>query len=131
MKGIGLNDRVSFAEREFQIHTGNDPLKNVVRSEVFEEGKFLFSNENNYTLREPREKLDEDYLKSIAYDQHQTTLDEIKVLFLINEKIKQLRQYLPHYRLAKVFLNRNFVFEAIENLNRVVELAPDFIQAVI
>ncbi|MCB0282358.1 MAG: tetratricopeptide repeat protein [Calditrichae bacterium] len=128
MKGIGLSNKYTYGDREFQIHTGNDPQKNIIKSEVFEKGQFLFSYEDNYNIREQRDRLDADYLKAIAYDQHQNTLDEIKVLFLVNEKIKQLRQYLPHYRLGKVFLKRNFVYEAIENLVRVVELAPDFIR---
>lgn len=131
MKGIGLKDKVVFDSREFFVHTGNDPQKNVVRSEVFEKGKFLFSSEDVYNIRENEREakdVDPDYLKTVSFDQHQSTLDEIRILFLINEKLKQIRQYLPHFRLGKVFLNRNFVNEAIDNFNRVVEIAPDFVR---
>ncbi|NOG43954.1 MAG: tetratricopeptide repeat protein [Calditrichaeota bacterium] len=129
MKGIGLRDKISVDSREFQVHTGNDPLKNIVKSEVFEKGKFLFSAEDPYSVRENKEtEIDEEYLKDITFEQHQNTLDEIKILFLVNEKIKQIRQHLPHFRLGKVFLNRNFIDEAINNLKRVVELKPDFVR---
>ncbi len=129
LKGIGLRDKITLDYREFQVHTGNDPLKNVVKSEVFEKGKFLFSAEGPYTVRENNEKeIDQKYVESVALKQHQNTLDEIKILFLVNEKIKQIRKYSPHFRLGKVFLNRNFVEEAINNLKRVVELKPDFVR---
>jgi tetratricopeptide (TPR) repeat protein len=130
LKGIGLKDKVKINNREFQIHTGNDPLKNQVRSEVFEEGKFLFGNNESYHIRENNtDKINTDYIKRITQEQHYNTLDEIKVLFLINEKIKQIRQYLPHFRLGKVLLSRNFVQESISNFKRVVELNPGFIRA--
>ncbi len=129
MKGIGLRDKLTFESHEFQIHTGNDPLKNIVKSEVFEKGQFIFSTEDPYSVRENNEdRIDEEYLKDITFEQHQNTLDEIKILFLVNEKIKQIRQYLPHFRLGKVFLNRNFIEEAVSNFERVIELNPDFVR---
>jgi tetratricopeptide (TPR) repeat protein len=129
LKGIGLKDNVKINNREFQIHTGNDPQKNQVRSEVFEEGKFLFENHESYHIRENNtEKISTDYIKGVTQQQHYNTLDEIKTLFLINEKIKQIRQYLPHFRLGKVLLSRNFVEEAIANFKRVVELNPQFVR---
>jgi len=129
LNGIGLRDKITLESREFQVHTGNDPLKNIVKSEVFEKGKFLFSAEDPYSVRENSETtIDQDYLKGITFEQHQNTLDEIKILFLVNEKIKQIRQYLPHFRLGKVFLNRNFGEEAVNNFQRVVELNPEFVR---
>lgn len=130
MKGIGLRDKVAIDEREFQVHTGNDPAKNIIKSEVFEKGQFLFSSEDAYLVREdkPDAPVNINFLKQTALEQHDNTLNEIRILFLVNEKIKQLRQHLPHYRLGKVFLNRNFVDEAIANFLRVVELKPEFVR---
>ncbi|HHM01983.1 MAG TPA: tetratricopeptide repeat protein, partial [Caldithrix abyssi] len=104
--------------------------KNVIRSEVFESGKYLFGNEDFYNIREVTtdDKPDEDYLKQVTENTHKTTVNEIKVLFRIFEKIKQLRQYLPHYRLGKVFYTRNFLPEAMDNFKRVVELNPKFVR---
>ncbi len=130
MKGIGLRGQLKIDGREFSITTGNDPQKNVIRSEVFESGKYLFGNEDFYNIREAAsdDKPDEDYLKQVTENTHKTTVNEIKVLFRIFEKIKQLRQYLPHYRLGKVFYTRNFLPEAMDNFKRVVELNPTFVR---
>ncbi len=129
MKGIGLKDKISHKDREFYIQTGNDPQKNIIRSDVFEKGSYLFHNVEEYKIRENNsESLSTKYLKETTFAQHQKTIDEIKLLFLIYEKIKQIRQYLPHYRLGKVFYARNFIEEAIDNFKRVTELRPDFIR---
>ncbi len=130
MKGIGLRGQLKIDGREFNVTTGNDPQKNVIRSEVFESGRYLFGNEDSYYIREAEDdgKPAEEYLKQITEKTHKTTVNEIKILFRIFEKIKQLRQYLPHYRLGKVFYNRNFLPEAINNFKRVVELNPKFIR---
>ena len=129
LNAIGLRDKFTVDSREFQVHTGSDPLQNIVKSEVFEKGRFLFSAKSPYSVRENNEaEMDGKYLEKSTFELHQNTLDEIKILFLVNEKIKQLRQYLPHFRLGKVFLNRNFGEEAVNNFKRVVELNPDFVR---
>ncbi len=129
MKGIGLKDELQVKDRTFQITTGNDPSKNKVASEVFEKGHFLFSLEENYHVRHTSSgEVDGDYLKKIAQEQHQTAISDIRSLFVINEKIKQLRQYLPHYRLGRVFYHRNFIPEAIDNFRRSTEINKDFIR---
>jgi len=132
LKGIGLKDSVSINLREFQVNTGNDPQKNLIKSEVFEEGKFLFSVDETYNIREnDSSTINLDYVKKVTYDHHQTIIDEIKLLFVINEKLKQIRQPLPHFRLGKVFLAHGFTEEAVNNFVRAVELKPDFINGYI
>jgi len=128
LKGIGFKDKISFDNRDFFIQTGNDPQRNVIRSDVFEEGSYLFHNLEEYQIREEIEQpLDIEYLKEITSLHHQKTIEEIRIIFLTYEKIKQLRQYLPHYRLGKVFYARNFIDEANDNFKRVTELRPDFV----
>ncbi|RMH64129.1 MAG: tetratricopeptide repeat protein [Calditrichaeota bacterium] len=130
LKGIGLRGQLKIDGREFNVTTGNDPRKNVVRSEVFESGQYLFCNEDAYDIREDvQESPDPQYVKEVTENQHQQTINEIKILFRVYEKIKQLRQYLPHYRLGKVFYNRNFFPEAIENFQRAIQINPDFVRA--
>jgi tetratricopeptide (TPR) repeat protein len=129
-KGIGFKDLVSLGEREIQIHTGNDPNKNLVRSEVFEKGQFLFSNQNAYDYRnEDKTPIEEDFVKASTRKLHNETIDEIKILFYVHEKIKLLRKQMPHFRLGKVFYAKRFYQEAVENLARAVDLKPDFIAA--
>lgn len=129
MKGIGYKEAVSINLREFQVHTGNDPQKNLIKSEVFEAGQYLFSVDETYSIREnDTAQINLDYIKSVTYDHHLAIIDEIKMLFVINEKLKQIRQPLPHFRIGKVFLSRGFLEEAVNNFVRAVEIKPDFIR---
>lgn len=129
LKGFGCQDTIQIGEREFKIHTGSDTNKNKALTEVFEKGNFVFEIVKPYKLRQNIEKnVDEKYLKNIVLDLHQQIIDEVLVLFQINHKIKDLKQYLPHYRLGKVLLSKNFYREAIDNLRLAIELNPDYIR---
>jgi len=130
LKGFGCQDKIQIGDREFRIHTGCDTNKNKALSEVFEKGNFVFELVKPYQLRQSAEKrVDEKYLKNIVLDLHQQIIDEVLILFQINHKIKDLKQYLPHYRLGKVLLSKNFYKEAIDNLRFAIELNPDYIRA--
>lgn len=132
MKGIGYKEAVNIKSRVFQVHTGNDPQKNLIKSEVFEEGQFLFCVDETYSIRENEtDNINLDYIKNVTFDHHLAIIDEIKMLFVINEKLKQIRQPLPHFRIGKVFLSRGFIEEAVNNFVRAVELKPDFIRGFI
>jgi Flp pilus assembly protein TadD len=132
LKGIGLKDSITVNSREFQVNTGNDPQKNLVKSEVYEQGKYLFCVEEVYSIRENDPNIiDLEYVKDVTFNHHQSIIEEIKLLFVINEKLKQIRQPLPHFRLGKVFLARGFTEEAVNNFARAVELNPQFINGYI
>ena len=60
---------------------------------------------------------------------HEQMLDEVKLLFEINEKISSLNQYIGHLRLGRVFMAKGFHQEAINNFKRVIQLNPSFSQA--
>jgi len=129
LKGFGCQDKIRIGDREFQIHTGCDTNKNKALAEVFEKGNFIFDVVRPYRVRErSNEPVDEKYLKKKVSDLHQQILDEIFLLFQISQKIKPLNQYLPHFRLGKVFLGKNFYKEAVENLERAIELKSDQVQ---
>lgn len=129
MKGIGFKEAVAINTREFQVHTGNDPQKNLIKSEVFEKGQYLFNVDETYSIRENEsDQINIDYIKAVTFDHHLAIIDEIKMLFVINEKLKQIRQHMPHFRIGKVFLSRGFIEEAVSNFSRSVEIKPDFIR---
>ncbi|MGD9488150.1 MAG: tetratricopeptide repeat protein [Calditrichaceae bacterium] len=129
MKGIGYQEKIKIGSREFQIHTGNNPNKNVISTEVFESGKFIFTAFEYYDVRIAESDISEDeYLKSVTYETHQTMIEDIRLLFIINEKLKGIKQYLPHYRLGKIFYAKGFYEEAIENFNEAIAQKPDFIR---
>lgn len=130
LKGFGYQEKIQIGAREFHIHTGCDINKNLSLSEIFEEGRFLYSTSNHYKLRkENQEAIDDEYVKSKTKTLHDEIVDEISLLFLVNDKIKTVRNHLPHYRLAKVFCSKNLFKDAIENLKMAIEIKPDFTRA--
>ncbi|MBN2426160.1 MAG: tetratricopeptide repeat protein [Calditrichaceae bacterium] len=130
MEGFGFQENVEIEGRTFKIHTGYHPDRNIAISEVFEYGNFLFqAHEKFYVRKSDKKPLDESYLKNVTKKIHLDTIDEIVVLFQVNEKLKLIRQPIPHFRLGKVFYVRNFLDEAIDNFKRAIQLKPDFIKA--
>jgi tetratricopeptide (TPR) repeat protein len=121
---MNLNDR------EFHVHTGSVHEKNIILSEIFEKGKFIHSQQIDYFPR--REKDDEKsqrYLNHLARKFHKETMEEVETLFFVNDKIKNLNQFLPHFRLGSVFFVKNFYREAIENFIQVIDLKNDYVPA--
>ena len=130
MAGIGIKDIITVdGNRQFHIHTGTDPQHQEAISEVFESGKYIYNNSLKYTLRGYQSKNSIDHIKKVTQGLHENVMDELEVLFTVNEKIKLIRQYLPHYRLGSIFSERNFYEEAIENFERCIKINPDFISA--
>ena len=130
MKGFGYKEKVEIDKHHFQVHTGCDPEKHRIVTEVFEEGRYLYGQNKNYpSRRHENETADETYLKTIISELHNSTLDEIEVIFHAHQKLKVQKDFLSHYRLGKVFLAKNFFSEAIENFESVINLKVDFIRA--
>ncbi len=129
MQGFGCKDKVELEDRNFQVHTGCDPEKERIVTEVFEDGQYLFGESRNYpTRRDDRETVNETYLKTIVSKLHTSILDEINVIFHAHNKLKDKNDHFAHYRMGKVFLSRSFYDEAVENFRRSVELKSGFIR---
>ncbi|MFC2088016.1 tetratricopeptide repeat protein [Calditrichota bacterium] len=129
MESIGFHSKIKLDGREFHIHTGSVTEKNVVLSEIFEKGKFVSSKNVDFFSRNEARNATEKYIKQVAEKLHKEMLDEIDTLFLVHTKIKSINQYLPHFRLSGAFYEKCFFDEAIESLNRVIELQTDYIPA--
>lgn len=130
MNSFGLHSKMKLNDREFHVHTGSVHEKNIILSEIFEKGKFINSKHVDYFPR--REKNGDEsqrYLSHLAKKFHKDTMEEVETLFFVHDKIKYMNQYLPHFRLGSVFFVKSFYREAIENLNRVIELKKDFVPA--
>ena len=130
MEGFGCQDTIQIGDRNFRIHTGCDTNKNKALAEVFEDGNFLFNVTKNYQIRQNENTpIDETYLKKAVFNLHKQLLEDITLLFQINEKIAKLNQYIAHLRLGRVFMAKGFYQEAIVNFKRVIQLNPNFSQA--
>jgi len=130
LKSIAFHSKIHLQAREFHVHTGSLPEKQVVISEIFEEGQFITSRQLPFLFREIENKSSEIYyLKTLATELHETIIDELKMLFTIHERITSLKKYLAHYKLGSLFYYRNILDESIENYNKTIHLQPDFISA--
>ncbi len=130
MEGFGCQDTIKIGDRNFRIHTGCDTNKNKALAEVFEDGNFLFNVTKSYQIRQNIDKpIDEAYLRKAVLKLHEQLVEEITILFQINEKILKLNQYLAHLRLGRVFMAKGFYQESINNFKRVIQLNPNFSQA--
>lgn len=130
MEGFGCQDTIKIGDRNFRIHTGCDTNKNKALAEVFEDGNFLFNVTKSYQIRQNNDKpIDETYLKKAVLKLHEQLVEEITLLFQINEKILKLNQYIAHLRLGRVFMAKGFYQESINNFKRVIQLNPNFSQA--
>jgi len=110
LKSIVFHSKLNVNTREFHIHTGSLLEKNLILSEIFERGKFIASKQVRYETRDEESKEPNvDYLKSIASELHQNTIDEMSTLFHIQSTIKSLRNPIAHYKLGSIFYYRNIL----------------------
>jgi tetratricopeptide (TPR) repeat protein len=130
LNSFGLHSKLNLNNREFHIHTGSVHEKNIILSEIFEQGKFINSKQVDYFPRR-EEGSDQNlrFLNHLAKTFHQDVMEEVETLFYVQEKIKNLNQFQPHFRLGSVFFIKNFYTEAIENFNQVIKLNPEYVPA--
>lgn len=128
MKSIAFHSKIHLDTREFNVHTGSVPEKQVVVSEIFEKGRFITSQQLPFPTREPDNTSSEiKYLKSIASEFHKDMIDEVNLLFNIHEKIRPLKKYQAHFKLGLLFYYRNILSEAIENFEQAIQLQDHFV----
>lgn len=130
MQGFGFQDALSVDRREFRIHTGCEPDEQKVVCEVFDDGRFLFKTSDLIEIRpDEDEVIHEEYLKGVTLDLHTSVMDEVSILFHAFQKLSQIKNPTPHYRLGKLFLDRNFFPEAIQCFKNAIKYNPNFIRA--
>jgi tetratricopeptide (TPR) repeat protein len=56
-------------------------------------------------------------------------IDEVRMLFYINQKIKPLKKHVAHFKLGSIFYSHNIVAEAIENFEQAIKIKNDFVPA--
>jgi tetratricopeptide (TPR) repeat protein len=128
LKSIVLHSKLNINGREFHIHTGTVLERQIIQSEIFESGKFVTSAQQSFQLRQEADSTArEEYLKLLATELHQDTMEEINKLFTIEKKIKPLRLHIPHYKLGLLFYHKDLLIEAQKNFQIVIDIKPEFI----
>lgn len=130
MKSIAFHSKLHLHTREFHVHTGSVPEKNIIISEIFEKGQFVSSNQMPFHTRDIDDTSSKiKFLKTLASDLHKNMIEEVKMLFYIHQKIQHLRKFLAHFKLGSIFFYRNILTEAIENFEESIKLKNDFVPA--
>ena len=125
-----MHSKLNVNTREFNIHTGSVPEKQLILCEVFESGRFIAVKELTYQSRDiENQNAQTRYINSKAEELHKEMLEEINTLFYIQSKIRPLKLYLAHYKLGSIFFYRTIISEAIKNFQQTIELKKDFIPA--
>ena len=130
MAEVGYNDNVQVYGRKFHVQTASSTSKGIASCEIFEEGRLI--NKNYITFerrnRNDSEKL-ESRIRSIVFEIHQDTINEIQVLFTIAGKIKKLRHAPSHVKMGLLFVHNNLVQDAIDHFKEAILINPKEIDA--
>ena len=129
MENIGLHDKIEIEDRVFDVHTGLIADHEKVLCEVFEKGMFLTSREFPIRLRSDSKKLNYDFLNKVTKKFHNTIVDELESLYLIEEKLEKFKHSLSHFHLGNLFLMRNLYKEAIRQFEIAIQQDPKHIKA--
>lgn len=131
MEEIGLHDIVQIEDRSFDVHTGILSANKKIISEVFEKGMFLTSREFPFDLRTQAARINYEFLNEVTKSFHQSVIDEIEALYLIEEKLDKYKHAISHFHLGSLFLKRNLYTESIRQFKKAIEDNVENVQAYI
>ena len=87
---------------------------------VFDGGKLVFKNNIHF-----EKDISENDLRDEIEQFHQVVIADMELLFYVAEKVKDTKHSYSKNELGKLFLQKNFVKEAIEEFRCAAELEPD------
>ena len=131
MEDLGLHDKIEIKNRVFDIHTGIVTQTKKIISEVFEKGMFLTSKEIPIDVRNEKRKINYEFLNEVTKSFHNSIIDEIEALYLIEEKLEKFKHPISHFHLASLFLKRNLFLEAIRQFKKAIDYDAKNIRAYI
>ncbi len=119
MDDFGLQTAIELDGRKFIIHTGTLMDRQRVISEIFEEGLFLTARELYLPLRRENTPVNYDFITGLTNQFHEQVIDELKILYHIQQKLekvypakKKQQDAKPFVNLGILFLRRNLYEEA-------------------
>ncbi len=132
MKDIVKHSKINVNAREFHIYTGSVVERNMILSEIFERGQFIGAKEVPFYQRsQSAPSAKSNFLKEVASELHNSTLQDVNMLFYIQTKIKPLNLHLPHFKIGSLFYHHNILKEAVSSLKKSIEIGGDHIPAYI
>ncbi len=125
MSDIGYNDNVVVGDRTFHIQTATNKSKGVVRCEVFEKGRLITTRELKYERRKKKQaEASEDHIHSFVKDVHVATVDELKFLFKVAQRINKAPSTSSLIKLGLLFLKHNLIADAVRTFKKVLQIEP-------
>lgn len=132
MSDIGYNDNVFVGDRTFHIQTATNKSKGVVRCEVFEKGRLITTREIKYERRKQENpEVSEDHVHTFVKDVHVSTVDELKFLFKVAQRINKAPSTSSLVKLGLLFLKHNLIGDALKAFKKVLSIEPTSNRAMI
>ena len=126
MADIGLNQNITVRNRKFHFQTTTNLDDGLIRTEVFEQGRVLYTELNKYERRDISAESGADLRLRRLVDQfHRSAINGLETLFELSHIIARDKHALSHHRLGAIFLSLHLFDKAEENLLAAIDIEPD------
>ncbi len=122
-----LKEEIALEEHRFLILTGVNQQTHQVVCEVQEEGRPLYRKFTDLPLE--FYQTDDAFWNEQTLKVHERMKEEIQSFFVIDKKLKNVQNFLYHFRFGRILLSYNFIDEAIAHFKITIEQKPDFVKA--
>ncbi len=125
MADVGLNSNLEVDQRKFHVQTSTNIEGGFIKSEVFEQGRFLYSELQYYERRRHQDEKGLEYrIRRLADRFHRSIVEEIEALFHISERINREDDAQAHEKIGRIFLFMHVYDKAEFHFSRAMELDP-------
>ncbi len=132
MADIGLNQNIVIHNREFHLQTATNIEDGLIRTEVFEQGRLLYAQEQKYERRETGGKNGgEPRIRSVLDWFHKGVIHDLKTYFKLSTILEKKDHSVSHQRLGSVFLSLHIYDRAEKHLGIAIKINQDFYSAYI
>ena len=126
MADIGLNQNLTVRGRQFHIQTATNIDDGSIRTEVFEKGRLLYSENIKYERRDFKSSSGVELrLHRIVDRFHQSAIAGLETLFELSLILENQDKCLAHQRLGAIFLSLHIFDKAEDHLLRTIDMKPD------
>lgn len=130
MADIGLNQNISIRNRKFHFQTATNIEDGIIRTEVFEQGRLMYAQDNQYERRgSGNPEGGESRLRQSLDQFHRSIITSLKVYFDISDILQTVDNAVSHYRLGAIFLSLHIFDKCQQHLLKCISLDPKFYSA--
>jgi Tfp pilus assembly protein PilF len=130
MADIGLNQNISIRNRKFHFQTATNIEDGIIRTEVFEQGRLMYAQDNRYERRgSGNPEGGESRLRQSLDQFHRSIITSLKAYFDISDFLQTADNAVSHYRLGAIFLSLHIFDKCQQHLLKCISLDPKFYSA--